>query len=158
MANESGFTHVDQRGRANMVDVSAKPSTHRRAVARCSVFTTSEVDLDEPSLLMHAQIAGIQAAKATSQLIPLCHPLLLDGVELELRPTEGEVVITATAEVTAKTGVEMEALCACALAGLSVVAALLESDPLAEMTGLTLVHKSGGRTGTWDLSGSAGER
>src|SRR4051794_9456273 len=110
------LTHLDSEGSARMVDVGAKPETARRAVARAVVRMTPETaaavaagDAPKGDVLGTARIAGIQAAKRTGELIPLCHPLPLDHVDIELRMEHDAVVVEATASVTAKTGVEMEA-------------------------------------------------
>ena len=148
------LTHLDEQGRARMVDVTAKPVTHRRAVARC-VVRADEAAIDKlPSgdadPLAGAKVAGVQAAKLTYQLIPLCHPLLLDDIRVDVDRVDGGLAVRATATVQDRTGVEMEALTACGAAGLSLVMALLPLDPMATVEELTLWHKSGGRSGTWE--------
>jgi cyclic pyranopterin monophosphate synthase len=148
------LTHLDDHGHARMVDITGKAVTERRAVARCVVRATPDAikgladDLDEPIAL--ARAAGIQAAKQTSQLIPLCHPLPIDGVDVRIAAGDDGVEVGATALVVNRTGVEMEALTACGVAGLSILMALLRADPGAYLDELTLWHKSGGRSGTWD--------
>jgi cyclic pyranopterin phosphate synthase len=154
------LTHIDGRGHARMVDVTAKPSTRRVAVARCVVSTTADVvtimrAVDPLSVVEAARIAGIQAAKRTASLIPLCHAIGLDHVQVEVQPGEHRIDVGAVAEVVERTGVEMEALTACTVAALTLLAALLDSDPDASMGALTLWHKSGGRSGTWERQGSA---
>src|SRR3954464_11189274 len=123
------LTHLDASGAARMVDVGAKPETARRAVARAVVRMAPETaaavaagDAPKGDVLGTARIAGIQAAKRTGELIPLCHPLALDHVDLELRveAAAGTVTLTAEARVTARTGVEMEALTAASVAALTV--------------------------------------
>ena len=121
------FTHLDPMGRARMVDVTPKDPTHRRAVARGKVFmqpaTTVAIanrEVNKGDVLAVARVAAIQAAKRTSDLIPLCHPLPLSVVSVELVVGPSEVTITAAAETTAQTGVEMEALTAASVAALTV--------------------------------------
>lgn len=147
------FTHLDDHGRARMVDVTAKPVTVRRAVARCTVQASIAAIKGlaaDPDLLVVARAAGSQAAKLTSQLVPLCHPLPVDRVEVRVSLGEDQAEVLAEATVAGRTGVEMEALTACGFAGLSLLSALLETDPDAHLCDLTLWHKSGGRSGTWD--------
>jgi cyclic pyranopterin phosphate synthase len=121
----SDLSHVDEGGAVRMVDVGAKPSQRRRAVARALVRMAPETaarlgDLPKGDALTTAQLAGIMAAKRTSELIPLCHPLPLSHASVELRVVEDGVEIVATAETTAQTGVEMEALTAASVAALTV--------------------------------------
>jgi len=150
------LTHVDEHGRAHMVDVSAKPVTRRVAEARCTVRSASDVTavLDRPpggvDLLETARVAGIMAAKRTPTLVPLCHPLLLDGFAVDVAVVPGGFAVRAVTSVADRTGVEMEALTACAAAALVLVQALLEVDPFASVEDLTLWHKSGGRSGVWE--------
>lgn len=148
------LTHLDEQGRARMVDVTAKPVTYRRAIARC-VVRADEAAIDklpgaEADAVAAAKVAGVQAAKLTYQLIPLCHPLLLDDIGVDIDRVDGGLAVRATATVQDRTGVEMEALTACGAAGLSLVMALLPLDPMAAVDELTLWHKSGGRSGTWE--------
>jgi cyclic pyranopterin phosphate synthase len=158
------LTHLDEQGRARMVDVTAKPLTRRLAVARCAVVTTvdavaalgdtgSGVDPVEA-----ARVAGMQGAKQTSSLIPLCHPIRIDHVSVDVEVSPHRIEITAVTAVTERTGVEMEALTACAVAGLTLVCSLLEVDPEVTMEELTLWHKSGGRSGDWQRSEPGGLR
>jgi len=150
------LTHIDEHGRAHMVDVSAKPVTRRVAEARCSVRSVGDVTavLAHPpggaDLVETARIAGIMAAKRTPTLVPLCHPLLLDGIEVEVAVVAGGFAVRAVTSVAERTGVEMEALTACAAAALVLVQALLDVDPCASVEDLTLWHKSGGRSGVWE--------
>jgi cyclic pyranopterin phosphate synthase len=121
----SDLSHVDPRGSVRMVDVGAKPSTRRRAVATATVTMAPATaqrlrELPKGDALATAQLAGIMAAKRTSELIPLCHPLPLSNVEVSLAVAEAAVEITAAAETVAQTGVEMEALVAAAVAALTV--------------------------------------
>jgi cyclic pyranopterin phosphate synthase len=126
-AKMKSLTHLDKRGKARMVDVSAKPVHLREAVARGAIFlkrktlaliTTNQIAKGD--VLNTARIAGIQAAKRTSELIPLCHPLSLTHVDVDLRPKPGRIEITATAKIAAQTGVEMEALTAVMVAALTI--------------------------------------
>ncbi|HVX21876.1 MAG TPA: cyclic pyranopterin monophosphate synthase MoaC [Acidimicrobiales bacterium] len=152
---DGGLTHIDARGRARMVDVSAKAVTRRVAEARCTVHTVADVRgvlADPPGdgdLIEAARVAGVLAAKKTASLIPLCHPLLVDRVTVDLVPDDHRVRVVAVADITERTGVEMEALTACATAALVLVQAFLAVDPAASVDDLTLWHKSGGRSGTW---------
>jgi cyclic pyranopterin phosphate synthase len=121
----SDLSHVDPGGSVRMVDVGAKPSSRRRAVATAKVTTASETaqrlrDLPKGDALTTAQLAGIMAAKKTSDLIPLCHPLPLSNVEVSLAVVDDGVEITAVAETVAQTGVEMEALVAASVAALTI--------------------------------------
>jgi cyclic pyranopterin phosphate synthase len=149
------LTHVDEHGKAHMVDVSGKPVTRRVAEARCSVRSVGNVTavLDRPpggaDLIETARIAGIMAAKRTPTLVPLCHPLLLDGFTVDVAVVPHGFEVRAVTSVAERTGVEMEALTACAAAALVLVQALLEVDPCASVEDLTLWHKSGGRSGVW---------
>jgi cyclic pyranopterin phosphate synthase len=123
--SEGSLSHVDETGAVRMVDVGAKPAVRRRAVARALVRMAPETvarlgDLPKGDALTTAQLAGIMGAKRTSELIPLCHPLPLTHVGVELRVVEAGVEITAAAETTAQTGVEMEALTAASVAALTV--------------------------------------
>lgn len=147
------FTHLDDRGRARMVDVTGKAVTRRRAEARCVVRTQARATtVGGIDLIAVAQVAGIQAAKQTSSLIPLCHPIKLEGIAVDVRPDEAGFAVTATTEITERTGVEMEALVAAGVAGLNLAQALLAEDPMTCVDQLTLWHKSGGRSGTWQRS------
>lgn len=152
MSGGRRLTHLDDQGRARMVDVTAKPVTARQAVARCAVRAdpgaVRQLDAAEP--IAAARVAGVQAAKLTYQLIPLCHPLLLDDLRVEVEVADDGFAVAAVATVQDRTGVEMEALTACGAAGLSLVMALLPLDPRATLGDLALWHKSGGRSGTWE--------
>lgn len=153
---QSRLTHVDEHGKAHMVDVTSKDVTRRVAEARCTVRSSADISVVLASrpgghdLVEMARVAGVQAAKATSLLVPLCHPLLIDPSTVEIAMTDGGLAVRAVTRVTGRTGVEMEALTACAVAGLVLCHALLEHDPETSVEDLTLWHKSGGRTGTWD--------
>lgn len=157
------LTHLDGHGAAHMVDVAGKPVTHRRAVAGGVVKMRPEtlamiVDGAAPKgdVFAVARIAGIQAAKKTADLIPLCHPLPITKVSVELEAGEGaggraEVRITAVVETDGKTGIEMEALTAAAVAGLALYDMCKAVDRGMEITGVRLLEKSGGASGTWTL-------
>jgi cyclic pyranopterin phosphate synthase len=144
-----------------MVDVSGKPVTRRVAEARCSVRSTGDVHsvLARPpggaDLVETARIAGVMAAKRTPDLVPLCHPLLLDGFAVDVDVVPGGFTVRAVVSVADRTGVEMEALTACAAAALVLVQALMEVDPRASVEDLTLWHKSGGRSGVWERPADA---
>jgi cyclic pyranopterin phosphate synthase len=154
----SELTHVDEHGTARMVDVGDKPATDRRAVARAVVrmspATAAKVlagDAPKGDVLGTARIAGILAAKRTGELIPLCHPLGLDHVDLdaEVDAAAGTVTLTAEARVTARTGVEMEAMTAASVAALTVYDMVKALERGVEIASVALVQKSGGRSGTW---------
>ncbi|MGO9900923.1 MAG: cyclic pyranopterin monophosphate synthase MoaC [Solirubrobacteraceae bacterium] len=158
----SELTHLDDSGHARMVDVSDKPSTDRRAIARAIVrvapSTAAAVqagDAPKGDVLAVARIAGIQAAKRTSELIPLCHPLALSfvGVEGSVDVETGEIVLVAQARTTGPTGVEMEALTAAAVAALTVYDMIKGIERGAEIAEVALVEKSGGRSGQWRRQG-----
>jgi len=152
------LTHVDQQGRARMVDVGGKPDTQRVAVARGRVLMGRETlalirrnALSKGDALAVARIAGIMAAKKTAELIPLCHPLMLThvSIEFELAETEsgGVVEITATVETTGKTGVEMEALTAVSVAALTIYDMGKAVDRAMRLTDIRLLEKHGGKSG-----------
>jgi len=153
---ENRLTHVDDRGAARMVDVSDKQTSAREAVASGVLRTTEEVvrllraeQLPKGDALATARIAGIMAAKRTPELIPLCHPLALTGVTVDLHATGCEVQITATVRTTDRTGVEMEALTAVAVAGLALHDMVKAVDPAAVLDGVRGERKAGGKTGLW---------
>jgi cyclic pyranopterin phosphate synthase len=157
------LTHLDSTGRARMVDVGDKPVSERRALARAVVRVSAETsravrDGDAPKgdVLGVARIAGIQAAKRTAELIPLCHPLPLSfvGVEAEVDTDRGEIVLTAEARTVGQTGVEMEALTAAAVAALTVYDMVKGIERGAEIAEVVLLEKSGGRSGEWRRQGS----
>jgi cyclic pyranopterin phosphate synthase len=160
---EHGLTHLDPLGRARMVDVTPKESTHRRAVARCKVFmlpeTTSKVAsnaMAKGDVLGAARIAGIQAAKRTSDLIPLCHPLLVGSVNINFFIGDDNVEVESTVETVDRTGVEMEALTACAVAGLTIYDMCKSSDRSMVIGELTLWEKLGGKSGVWRRESAVG--
>ncbi|MEU7628802.1 bifunctional molybdenum cofactor biosynthesis protein MoaC/MoaB [Nocardia sp. NPDC049220] len=153
----SELSHVDREGRARMVDVSAKAETTRIAVAAGELRTTAEVvalvradDLPKADVLSTARIAGIAGAKKTSELIPLCHQLALSSVEVEFGFTETAITIEATAKTKGPTGVEMEALTAVAVAGLTLHDMVKAVDPAATVTAVRLLTKEGGKHGRWE--------
>jgi cyclic pyranopterin phosphate synthase len=156
MPQESSLTHVDETGAARMVDVSAKSVTARRAVAAGRVDTTPEVvallrgeGMPKGDALAVARIAGIMGAKRTPDLVPLCHPIGLTGVTVDLRVTDTGVAITATTKTADRTGVEMEALTAVATAGLAMIDMIKAVDPAASIEAVRVVRKEGGKTGDW---------
>ena len=143
----SDLSHVDESGAVRMVDVGAKPLSRRRAVARASVRMAAETaqrlgDLPKGDALATAQLAGIMAAKRTSDLIPLCHPLPLSLVEVSLEVVDHGVEITAAAETTAQTGVEMEALTAASVAALTIYDMAKAIDKEMSIAEVTLVEKT----------------
>lgn len=152
------LTHIDRKGQARMVDISGKPVTERHAVAAARVRVSRELlsqlerhALSKGDALAAARIAGIQAAKKASELIPLCHPLPLTfvSVDLKLVKSPPSVEITASARTTYKTGAEMEALTAASIAALTIydMGKAVDRDMVIES--IRLLEKSGGRTGTW---------
>ncbi|MGH3824774.1 MAG: cyclic pyranopterin monophosphate synthase MoaC [Pseudonocardiaceae bacterium] len=156
MSSDARLTHVDDRGEARMVDVSDKQVSAREAMATGVFRTTEEVvrllraeQLPKGDALATARIAGIMAAKRTPDLIPLCHPLSLTGVSVDLRTTGCEVHITATVRTTDRTGVEMEALTAVAVAGLALHDMVKAVDPAAVLDAVQVQRKTGGKTGSW---------
>lgn len=150
------FNHLDAEGKARMVDVGAKTSSHRVAVASGWVALAPETvkaiqtgTVPKGDVLTVAKIAGIQGAKQTSNLIPLCHPLALDQIDLGFDVRPGGVRIEATAKVHAKTGVEMEALTAVCTAGLALIDMVKSADRKAFLHHVQLDRKEGGKSGTW---------
>ena len=150
------LTHLDATGAARMVDVSAKQATARTAVASGVVRTTPEVigllrsdGLPKGDAIATARIAGIMAAKRTPDLVPLCHPIAITGVTVDLTVGETDVTITATVRTTDRTGVEMEALTAVAGAGLALHDMIKAVDPAAVLDAVRVESKDGGRTGHW---------
>uniref|UniRef100_A0A7C1G3Q3 Cyclic pyranopterin monophosphate synthase n=1 Tax=Thermomicrobium roseum TaxID=500 RepID=A0A7C1G3Q3_THERO len=156
------LTHFDERGQARMVDVGAKPETQRVAVARGRVQVQPETlrivregRAAKGDVLGVARVAGIMAAKRTADLIPLCHPIPLTKVELDLEPNEAEscIEIEARVETVGRTGVEMEALTAVTVAALTVYDMLKAVDRGMTIDAIGLVLKAGGRSGEWRRSG-----
>ena len=145
----SDFTHLDESGAARMVDVSAKPPLRREAVAEGFIALSGETltriaadEIAKGNVLATARVAGIQAAKKTSDWIPLCHPLPLSGVEIAFAPEAGGIRIRATVRTTAQTGVEMEALTAAAAAALTIYDMCKAIDKAMTIGGLTLISKT----------------
>jgi cyclic pyranopterin monophosphate synthase len=154
----SSFTHLDEKGQMHMVDVGDKPETVRRAMAACRIVVGPKVyplllagRLPKGDVWAAARLAGIMAAKNTSQLIPLCHPLPLTGIDLEFIPEPGEwaVAIRAKVRTCARTGVEMEALTAAAVAALTIYDMCKAVDRGLMITELVLLEKSGGASGAY---------
>ena len=155
-SNPGPLTHLDASGAARMVDVSGKEPGVRRAVATGVLRTTEEVvrllraeRLPKGDALATARIAGIMGAKRTPDLVPLCHPIALTGVTVDLETSGAEVRITATVRTTDRTGVEMEALTAVAVAGLALHDMVKAVDPGAVLDAVRVERKEGGKTGTW---------
>jgi cyclic pyranopterin monophosphate synthase len=158
MSHEPRLTHLDERGEARMVDVGGKPVTERRAVARATVRMSPQTasivaagDAPKGDVLATARIAGVMAAKKTGELIPLCHPIGLDHVDVDtaIDVQDGTITLTATAGVTARTGVEMEAMTAAAVAALTVYDMVKGVERGVAIEQVVLLEKSGGRSGTW---------
>jgi cyclic pyranopterin phosphate synthase len=153
------LTHLDADGAARMVDVSAKAVTAREARAAGRFVTTAAViellrrdGLPKGDALAVARIAGIAAAKRTPDLVPLCHPIALHGVTVDLALTEDAVEIVATTRTADRTGVEMEALTSVVVAGLALYDMVKAVDRSARLTDVRLLNKSGGRSGEWTSS------
>ena len=151
------LTHVDAAGAARMVDVSGKDVSARKAVASGKVLVSAEVvaalrgdGVPKGDALAVARIAGIQGAKKTPDLVPLCHPIAISGVTVDLRVDDDAVVITATVKTTDRTGVEMEALTAVSVAGLALVDMVKALDPAAVISDVRVESKEGGKTGHWE--------
>jgi cyclic pyranopterin monophosphate synthase len=164
-AEHPALTHLDSTGRARMVDTGAKPVSERRALARAVVRVSPQTaqailagEAPKGDVIGVARIAGIQAAKRTAELIPLCHPLALSfvGVEGVVDPDAGAVTLTAEARTIGQTGVEMEALTAAAVAALTVYDMVKGVERGAEIAEVALLEKSGGRSGVW-RRGRAGQ-
>jgi cyclic pyranopterin monophosphate synthase len=152
----SDLTHVDAEGAARMVDVTEKAVTSRVAIASGVVHTTPEVvallrsnGLKKGDALAVARIAGIMGAKRTPDLVPLCHPIAITGVTVDFSLAESSVTITATVRTSGQTGVEMEALTAVTVAGLTVHDMIKAVDPAAVLSEVRLDRKEGGKAGVW---------
>ena len=152
----SDLSHLDEHGDARMVDVSAKDVTVRSARARGQVVTTPAVvallrsgELPKGDALAVARIAGIMAAKRTPDLVPLCHPIALHGVDVDCTVVDDGVVVDVTTRTADRTGVEMEALTAVVVACLAVVDMVKAVDPAATITDVCVLEKHGGKTGVW---------
>lgn len=151
---ERQFSHINVMGKLRMVDVTRKRVTRRLAVARCLVVTSADIGTlerreDEIDPVLCARIAGVAAAKRTAELIPLCHTLNLNDVNVELTRQERGIEVIATVTATQRTGVEMEALTACAFAALSIVDSLRQEDSYAKIDELEVLKKEGGKSGSW---------
>jgi cyclic pyranopterin monophosphate synthase len=150
------FTHLDPLGRARMVDVTPKDPTHRRATARCKVFMKPETtvavanrEVTKGDVLAVARVAGIQAAKRTADTIPLCHPLLVGSVAINFEIGDDYIAVESSVETVDRTGVEMEALHACAVAALTIYDMCKSADRAMVIGELCLWEKTGGRSGTY---------
>ena len=154
--NRDQFTHLDASGAARMVDMAQKPITARTAVASGRVIVSGQVvallragGMPKGDALAVARIAGIQGAKRTSDLIPLCHPIGLTGVAVDLFVQDDAVQITARVKTADRTGVEMEALTAVSVAGLALIDMVKAVDPAAVLSDVRVESKSGGLSGDW---------
>jgi len=152
----SEFTHLNERGDARMVDVSGKDVSVRTATARGRVIVNAEVvrllregALPKGDALAVARIAGIMAAKRTPDLVPLCHPIAIHGVDVELAVDDDAVRVAATVRTADRTGVEMEALTSVTVACLALFDMVKAVDPAAVITDIAVVEKTGGKTGHW---------
>ena len=158
---ESVFSHLTKSGKLRMVDVSAKKVTRRSATARCVVRTDADLaSLVAPigvDVVVASELAGIHAAKNTAELIPLCHPLSLNDVDIVVTPHDGHVEVSATVVAHYRTGVEMEALTACSFAALNLVCSLRHVDPLARIDDLCVMSKTGGKSGPWGRAVAPGD-
>jgi cyclic pyranopterin phosphate synthase len=163
-ANDLEFTHLDPLGRARMVDVTPKEPTHRRAVARCKVFMLPETtvaianrEVKKGDVLAVARVAGIQAAKRTADMIPLCHPLLVGAVSVSFDIGDDHVAVEVSVDTVDRTGVEMEALHACATAALTIYDMCKSADRGMTIGDLALWEKTGGRSGVYRRTGHSAE-
>lgn len=154
--SEPQFTHLDDAGAARMVDVSKKEITARTATASGRVLVSREViallrgaGMPKGDALAVARIAGIAAAKRTPDLIPLCHPIAIHGVTVDLEVADDHVEIVATVRTADRTGIEMEALTCVSVAGLALIDMVKAVDPAAVITDVKLLEKTGGKTGVW---------
>jgi cyclic pyranopterin phosphate synthase len=152
-----GFTHIDESGAARMVDVSGKEVTARTATATGRVLVSDEVvrllragGVPKGDAIAVARIAGIQAAKRTPDLVPLCHPIAVHGVDVALQVDDDAVAISATVRTADRTGVEMEALTCVAVAGLALIDMVKAVDPSATITDVRVERKTGGASGDWE--------
>lgn len=161
MTTERRFTHLDESGEVHMVNVGDKPETERVAVAECFVRMSSELaarlfdgDLPKGDAAAAARVAGVMGAKRTPDLIPLCHPIALTGVDVKLEPAGHGVRVVATVTATGRTGVEMEAMTAVSVAALTIYDMVKSVEREVSIEGVRLLEKRGGRSGTW----KAGDR
>ena len=157
--SESELTHIDAAGNAHMVDVADREVTTRTATTVGQVLLSPQVvallrdgAIPKGDVLATARIAGIMATKRTPDLIPLCHPIAVHGVSVDLTVTDQGVTIKAVVKTADRTGVEMEALTAVAVAGLTVIDMVKAIDPSATITDVKMIHKDGGRNGEWTRS------
>ncbi|MBW3555863.1 MAG: cyclic pyranopterin monophosphate synthase MoaC [Actinobacteria bacterium] len=153
---DRGFTHLDPLGRARMVDVTPKDPTHRRAIARCKVFMKPETTamvasnaVTKGDVMAVARVAGIQAAKRTPDLIPLCHQLTIGSVYLNFHLDDDFIEVESQVETVDRTGVEMEALLSCSVAALTIYDMCKSSDRSMTIGEVALWEKTGGRSGIW---------
>ena len=153
------LTHIDNEGNSHMVDVAGREITTRTATAVGKVKLSNEVvkalrdnNVPKGDVLSAARLAGIMATKKTSDLIPLCHPIAIHGVTVELQVEDDGVAISATVKTADRTGVEMEALTAVSVAGLTVIDMVKALDPFAAITDVYMTEKDGGRNGKWSRS------
>lgn len=159
----SELSHLDEAGAARMVDVGGKDATARTAVATGTLHSTTEVlgllaagGLPKGDALATARVAGIMGAKHTPDLVPLCHSIALSSVEVDFELGESSIGIRATARTTERTGVEMEALTAVTVAGLTLHDMIKAADPAATLDGVRLERKEGGKSGVWHRPGVRG--
>lgn len=155
------LTHLDPLGRARMVDVTPKEPSHRRAVARCKVLMQPETasliasgSITKGDVFAVARVAGIQAAKQTPNLIPLCHPLLVGSVFINFTIEDSHVEVEAQVDTIDRTGVEMEAMTACAVAALTIYDMCKSVDRSMTITDVALWEKTGGRSGNYRRASS----
>ncbi len=154
-----GFTHLDPLGRARMVDVTPKEPTQRRAIAKAKVFMAPETasmvargGITKGDVLAVARVAGIQAAKRTADLIPLCHPLLVGAVLVNFKVEDDHIEVESQVDTVDRTGVEMEALTACSIAALTIYDMCKSIDKDMQIGEVALWEKTGGRSGTYRRS------
>jgi len=159
---DAGFTHLASSGAARMVDVTAKDISVRTATATGRVLVSAEVvgllrgaGMPKGDAIAVARIAGIQAAKRTPDLVPLCHPIAIHGVTVDLAVHDDHVAISAVVRTADRTGVEMEALTSVAVAGLALIDMVKSVDPGATITDVRVEEKTGGKTGLWRRDGQA---
>ena len=158
-----GFTHLDPLGRARMVDVTPKEPSHRRAIARGRVHMTPETAsavtqgaIKKGDVLAVARVAGIQAAKRASDLIPLCHPLMVGAVTVNFEINHDSIEVEAAVDTFDRTGVEMEALTACSVAALTIYDMCKSMDKSMVIGDIALWEKTGGKSGTYRRSDAVG--
>ncbi len=157
--SDHGFTHLDPLGRARMVDVTPKEPTHRRAIARARVSMTPETAsavtqgaIKKGDVLAVARVAGIQAAKRASDLIPLCHPLMVGAVTINFEINDDSIEVEAAVDTFDRTGVEMEALTACSVAALTIYDMCKSRDKSMVIGDIALWEKTGGKSGPYKRS------